>query len=104
VSGDLLSSPWHLGDSPDSRGAFAALGEGAVPVMMVFAKSHAVAEYVAALHAAELARREAVAEEERARREKVLGSRAGRLRHWLHRSVYPEMHPGRCWYCKGLTA
>ena len=103
MSGDLLSVPWHLGGSPDSRGAFADSGEG-VPVMTVFAKSHELAVHVTALHNAEVIRREALAEEERLRREKALGSRLGRLRHWLHRGAWPELHPDRCWFCRGAKA
>jgi hypothetical protein len=47
AGGDPLSAPWHLGGSSDSRGAFADLGDGP-RVMTVFAKSHAIAEYVTA--------------------------------------------------------
>jgi hypothetical protein len=99
VNGNLLSVPWYLGDSTDSRGAFADLGEQD-QVMTVFAKSHAVARYVTALHNAELARHEAALGGARARRERASASAYWRARHRVHALMHRQLHARNCSQCR----
>jgi len=95
VSGDLLSVPWRLSDSPDSRGAVA--DPGGAPVLVVYAQSPAVAEYVTALHNAELGRVEAA----RDRRERAGRSPWRRAQHWAHARLHPQLHVQGCSRCHG---